>query len=177
VLPPHAKRACSTSDPCGFTCDDPYTKQGDQCVCLAPNLVCNGQCGPAVSITAQIPTLFCLSVYSISSISFFFPPHIPMPLFYLVLSPCYFRLHIHTVSSFSLVYSHVILRTSSFLHFLPYNPRSNFISNFYFIERGLWRVSSGLFSEIAQERNRFICRRQGLLWRARSLRCLQPRRG
>ncbi|KAJ7319066.1 hypothetical protein DFH08DRAFT_394120 [Mycena albidolilacea] len=49
VLPAHAKRTCSTSDPCDFTCHDGYTRQGDQCVCLASNLVCNGQCVPSTA--------------------------------------------------------------------------------------------------------------------------------
>ncbi|KAF7369085.1 hypothetical protein MVEN_00235500 [Mycena venus] len=48
-LPAHAKRACTTSDPCMFTCDAPYKKHDDQCVCALPNVVCNGQCGPPIA--------------------------------------------------------------------------------------------------------------------------------
>ncbi|KAI0700331.1 hypothetical protein BC835DRAFT_1502679 [Cytidiella melzeri] len=35
---------CSSTDPCGFTCNAPYTKVGDQCACEAPYTLCNGQC-------------------------------------------------------------------------------------------------------------------------------------
>ncbi|KAJ3975659.1 hypothetical protein EV361DRAFT_462126 [Lentinula raphanica] len=44
-VPAHAHRACTTEDPCSCSCDPGYTKVGDECVCPAPNSVCNGVCG------------------------------------------------------------------------------------------------------------------------------------
>ncbi|KAJ6558669.1 hypothetical protein B0H10DRAFT_1186472 [Mycena sp. CBHHK59/15] len=46
ALPPHAHRACTTADPCHIECDPGFTREGDQCVCAPPNVICSGQCGP-----------------------------------------------------------------------------------------------------------------------------------
>ncbi|KAI0794975.1 hypothetical protein C8Q75DRAFT_803815 [Abortiporus biennis] len=43
--PEHSHPVCSEGNPCGFTCDPPLVPQGQQCVCNAPYMSCNGQCG------------------------------------------------------------------------------------------------------------------------------------
>ncbi|KAH9829893.1 uncharacterized protein C8Q71DRAFT_862985 [Rhodofomes roseus] len=47
TYPPHAKAApsCGDSISCGWNCEPPYVKEGDQCVCPAPWKECNGVCG------------------------------------------------------------------------------------------------------------------------------------
>ncbi|KAJ3982459.1 hypothetical protein F5890DRAFT_367320 [Lentinula detonsa] len=44
-VPAHAHRACTTEDPCSCSCDSGFTKIGGECVCPAPNSICNGVCG------------------------------------------------------------------------------------------------------------------------------------
>lgn len=43
--PDHATPACTPQNPCGFTCGDGYTAQGDKCVCKSPYKECGGKCG------------------------------------------------------------------------------------------------------------------------------------
>ncbi|KZT70584.1 hypothetical protein DAEQUDRAFT_725111 [Daedalea quercina L-15889] len=47
TYPPHATAApsCGSEISCGWNCQPPYVKQGDQCVCPAPWTECNGVCG------------------------------------------------------------------------------------------------------------------------------------
>ncbi|KAJ3757126.1 hypothetical protein EV360DRAFT_31038, partial [Lentinula raphanica] len=52
---------CTTEDPCSCSCSPGYTKVGDECVCPAPNSVCNGVCGyfPHVKITFADAQAYC----------------------------------------------------------------------------------------------------------------------
>ncbi|KAJ7088637.1 hypothetical protein C8R44DRAFT_533066, partial [Mycena epipterygia] len=52
TLPAHAHRACTNTDPCHYECDTGFTDEDGQCVCAAPSVICNDQCGPAVSAQA-----------------------------------------------------------------------------------------------------------------------------
>ncbi|KZT02870.1 uncharacterized protein LAESUDRAFT_705569 [Laetiporus sulphureus 93-53] len=45
TYPQHSKPLCSSSDPCGWECESPYVKEGDECVCQWPYTSCNGVCG------------------------------------------------------------------------------------------------------------------------------------
>ncbi|KAJ3541449.1 hypothetical protein NM688_g6080 [Phlebia brevispora] len=45
TYPDHSQQVCNADDPCGFTCESPYVKEGNQCVCPVPYSVCNGVCG------------------------------------------------------------------------------------------------------------------------------------
>ncbi|KAK2459987.1 hypothetical protein APHAL10511_007993 [Amanita phalloides] len=44
ALPPHARRACRSDDPCHWSCENNFTREGDICVCSAPRAICNGIC-------------------------------------------------------------------------------------------------------------------------------------
>ncbi|KAJ3808330.1 hypothetical protein EV368DRAFT_13480, partial [Lentinula lateritia] len=50
---------CTTEDPCACSCDSGYIKSGGECVCPAPNSVCNGVCGyfPHVSRVSEAYSL------------------------------------------------------------------------------------------------------------------------
>ena len=54
TYPDHATQCCSDSDPCDFTCDSPYVKEGDECVCAPPNTMCNGVCGDFSSVCLPV---------------------------------------------------------------------------------------------------------------------------
>jgi len=43
TYPPYSTPFCS-QDPCDFNCPFPFQKEGDQCVCEKPYVLCNGQC-------------------------------------------------------------------------------------------------------------------------------------
>ncbi|KAK7692057.1 hypothetical protein QCA50_005462 [Cerrena zonata] len=45
ACPEHGTLQCQPSNPCGFTCTPPFVPEGDKCVCKAPYMSCNGQCG------------------------------------------------------------------------------------------------------------------------------------
>jgi hypothetical protein len=43
-FPANCQSVCSSSNPCGFQCTNGFTQVGNDCVCVAPNVVCNGIC-------------------------------------------------------------------------------------------------------------------------------------
>ncbi|KAF8347548.1 hypothetical protein F5887DRAFT_956286 [Amanita rubescens] len=48
--PPHARRTCTTDDPCHWSCEDNFTREGDVCVCSPPKTMCNGVCSETCAI-------------------------------------------------------------------------------------------------------------------------------
>lgn len=42
--PDHSTPFCSKSNPCDFNCKPPFVKSGNQCVCPAGTVPCNGSC-------------------------------------------------------------------------------------------------------------------------------------
>ncbi|KAH9949344.1 hypothetical protein B0H21DRAFT_838674 [Amylocystis lapponica] len=55
TYPDVAVPQCSAANPCGFTCSNGFTVSAGNCVCDAPNIVCNGVCG---AFGAQCPSAF-----------------------------------------------------------------------------------------------------------------------
>jgi len=53
--PPNSSPVCSSSDPCGFTCNSPYVKVNNQCVCPAGYVACNGQCAKSCASSYPKP--------------------------------------------------------------------------------------------------------------------------
>jgi len=55
--PDNAAPVCLASNVCSFTCNNGYTVDSGNCVCEAPNTVCNGICGdPSLCSTPQPPS-------------------------------------------------------------------------------------------------------------------------
>lgn len=44
--PELATPQCLDTDPCSFTCSNGFIRSGGQCICAAPNTLCNGNCVP-----------------------------------------------------------------------------------------------------------------------------------
>ncbi|KIY69430.1 hypothetical protein CYLTODRAFT_420720 [Cylindrobasidium torrendii FP15055 ss-10] len=55
ALPPHAARLCSNKKPCDIECKDGFVRQGDTCVCPAPNQECNGRCVAPGACGSAVP--------------------------------------------------------------------------------------------------------------------------
>jgi len=57
TYPEHSVAICSSDDPCGFSCSDGFTpsppSKPTDCVCEAPNTVCNGVCGDFPSCSSS----------------------------------------------------------------------------------------------------------------------------
>ena len=47
--PDNSLPQCLVDSPCSFSCTNGFTSSGDDCVCTAPNQVCNGVCTDTVN--------------------------------------------------------------------------------------------------------------------------------
>ncbi|KAI0729194.1 hypothetical protein C8Q72DRAFT_778603, partial [Fomitopsis betulina] len=57
TYPPHATAApvCGDNVGCGWGCEPPFVKSGDQCACPFPWKECNGRCGPWTTCSSGTP--------------------------------------------------------------------------------------------------------------------------
>ncbi|KAM6494980.1 hypothetical protein JOM56_009603 [Amanita muscaria] len=57
-LPPNAKRSCTSSEPCRWTCETNFIREDETCVCSPPNRLCNGICSESCGvIPSSVPRL------------------------------------------------------------------------------------------------------------------------